>query len=137
MQWDDIKAYHLSPPDSCLPRTPAVQAEYETHVAAITATIAIGTYIREKYMADGKLWAFVPNQFPYAFEDETKHWLLWFDDSMENEIDASAILAECGVRQCVFFENHVANRSVKDLRHIHVFTKDAAQPVSTYHAYIH
>lgn len=133
MKWDDIKVYHLSPPDSVLPRTPAIQAQYETYLASIAATtVPIGTYIRGKYMAGGKLWAFVPNQFPYAFEDDTKHWLLWFDDSLGNEIDAAAILAERGIRMCVFFENNIANRSVKDLRHIHVFTKYAAQPVSTY-----
>lgn len=132
MDWDSIKAYHLSPPDGKLPRAPSVQAQYEAHTRAIISKAqSVGSYIREKYMSGGKQWALVQNEFPYEFIDDTTHWLLWFEEPTGTSIDISGILKSCGVNKYVQFENTYANRSVKDLRHIHVFTKDDVQPVST------
>ena len=113
MDWRAIQSYHLAPPEGVLPRTPAVQKAYEDHIAAVKLSdCSIGSYIRKRYMGGERAWAFVPNQFPYAFVDGTQHWLLWFDEKKDPAIDTGAILAECGVKTCVIFGNLIVSREI-------------------------
>jgi len=130
MEWKDIVRYHLSPPSGILPRSSGTQAKYESHQTNLRrAQTPIGCFIRDKYLGD-RCWSFVLNEFPYEFSDGTRHYLLWFTEDFD-ESTTAATLSACGVNEYVCFENLLANRSIKDIRHLHVFTKDNGQPVST------
>jgi hypothetical protein len=120
MLWGDICAYHQNPPSCALGRDRGTQARYDRYLVSLRGE-CIADVVRRRHLV-GRSWAVVPNDFPYAFADGTKHWVLWSLDS-EAVDDPGAVLRSLGLRECVWFENTPTNCSVPGLRHLHVFER--------------
>jgi hypothetical protein len=148
MDWKCIARHHRNPPTGIIPRERTTQDAYEAHLAAVRASgltiteFITSTMVRPCSVSPNVMpkpcglqacdWLFCANQFPYEFADGTQHWLLWVRSSHEALLaDPTSVLAKCGVCECVWYENLPENRSVKGVRHIHVFTKPGAEGISS------
>ena len=61
------------------------------------------------------------NSYPYEFIDNTKHFLIWFSN---NDIDFKKIIEhyfKIDSKNYTYFENLENNKSIKEIRHKHVF----------------
>ena len=124
MNWNTICQYHRNPPVQRLYRTDETQAAYDAAMAKFAKDgVAISDHIEQTVFPKDKTWALVPNDYPYNCEDGIHHCLLWF----RKPICPDAVLSSLGHSTYTYFENTPANRSVKDLRHMHVFIKDNDQ----------
>ena len=130
MEWDELLRYHQSPPVCSLGRKPEVQALYDAHRAKHKSATGISEHIRKTILTPGKAWALVPNTFPYNVASNIEHMLLWTSGTTPCS-DPDAILRSCGLTEYTYFENSPCNRSVKDIRHLHVFVKQNDQGIST------
>lgn len=124
MNWNTISQYHCNPPLQGLYRTDETQAAYDAAMAKFLRDgVAISEHIEQTMFPKGQIWALVPNDYPYNCEKGIRHCLLWF----RQDICPDTILSGLGHSTYTYFENIPANRSIKDLRHMHVFIKDNAQ----------
>ena len=115
MDFDFIKQFHRNPPLAKLPRNECVEEEYQN---------AEKQDLRAEFFTGKNEWSLTTNKYPYNFTDNTKHYLLWFrDDKVDYSlVEELFIVYEIG-EEVVFFENLENNRSIKGIRHIHIFVK--------------
>ena len=130
MEWDELLRYHRSPPVCSLGRKPEVQELYNTHLAKHKSAAGISAHIKNTILTPGKKWVLVPNTFPYDVASNIQHMLLWTSCDTA-EFDPDTIISSCGHTEYTYFENNPSNRSVKDIRHLHVFVKQNDQGIST------
>lgn len=87
----------------------------------------VDEYIYQKILKNGlKLYNIVPNKFPYNVPKNVYHLVLWlnplytFDKkNIENIINKEI----CPTKNIIIFENEANARSIKTIRHIHIFVK--------------
>ena len=124
MNWTTICQYHRTPPIQPLSRTDEIQSAYDLAMAKFAKDgVAISDHIVQTVFPKGKLWTLVPNEYPYNCAKGIRHCILWF----RGEICPDSVLSDLGHSTYIYFENTPGNRSVKDLRHMHVFIKDNDQ----------
>ena len=100
----------------------------------------IDEYIKTKYFSnqnENKKLICVPNAFPYNCEPHIKHYLIWvnpkfnmyFPDTLNYSKFDPMVTKEVhnkfgtDVNEFIFFENIMELKSVKTIRHLHIFIK--------------
>lgn len=147
-KWEELKSYNCNPPVRVLERTGEMQASYEKHVMDLgNKNILVSDYIKNKYFSDNekdKMCEISLNEFPYNIENNVYHLLLWFNplhfnnDENLNDIKYTKLI-ESYVEKAInnklipynnnlkyepiYFENHNFNRSIRAIKHIHIFIK--------------
>lgn len=147
-KWEELKSYNCNPPIRVLERTGEIQARYEKHILDLdNKNVLVSDYIKNKYFPDNekaKKCEISLNEFPYDVEDNIYHLLLWFNplcfnndenlnDNKYNKLIVSQIEKALKDKlipynndskyEFIYFENHNFNRSIKAIRHIHIFIK--------------
>ena len=139
LSWKELCQYDKNPPKIALIRTKEIEQKYEVHRDyLIKNNIKIGDYINSKYFSNEKennKYCFVTNTFPYACEDNIQHYLIWinpkFNASFPDSLNSSKFepIVKMEVKkifndsECIFFENAMEFKSVKAIRHMHIFIK--------------
>jgi len=97
--------------------------------------------LNEELFPDGQKWNLSPNKYPYWFEDNLTHYILWFnpghfkldqDSQMDQDKQLHSWAEELiklelphtPLDNVIYFRNTKANRSVPGLDHCHVVVKD-------------
>lgn len=116
MDWNFIKQFHLNPPIIALMRDPKIEEEYQLDLQKCSKNYEYNLYNR----IFGKIernWEITLNKYPYNFIDRTEHYLIWFKG------DVNYDLLENGFKDivCVYFENIESKKSIKSIRHVHLF----------------
>ena len=141
LTWMGIKKYDKNPPKVGLTRTVDMEAKYEDHKTNIAQmSQKIDEYINTKYFSnenENKICVFVANSFPYNCESNIKHYLIWvnpkfnmffpdtlncskFDPMVKKEVHETFGKNNS---EYIFFENIMELKSVKTIRHLHIFIK--------------
>lgn len=140
LRWKDICQYDKCPPKVGLNRTIEIEEKYEKHKECLSASnIKIDEYINKKYFSgqnENKMFHFVCNTFPYNCTENIKHYLIWvnpkynkfFPDSLNYSKFDPLVKKEVShtfddKSEFIFFENIMELKSVKSIRHIHIFIK--------------
>lgn len=141
LTWMDLQKYDKNPPRISLTRTVEMETKYEEHKRKLSQNEQqIDDYIKNKYFSDeneNKKFICVPNAFPYNCESHIKHYLIWvnpkfnkyFPESLNYSKYDPMVTKEVhdkfgtDVNEFIFFENIMELKSVKTIRHIHIFIK--------------
>lgn len=129
-------------PNRTFYREPAVQAIYDVHCAKLKSEgKKIEQDLFEKYPQLKTSIVVMENAFPYYLSPNISHLLAWLPVQIDPRIDvaeylrpllAKALNPSSSSSSCQnefnpiefkMFENFPANRSVKGIRHFHVFTR--------------
>ena len=124
--WDFIKQFHKNSPSIQINRSKEIENKYLEHkLLLIKNKISIHDYIIKKYFEDDCEYKFVNNEFPYHVENNIEHKLLWFNPNINYLIDEKYINTLLNKllfdKNYIYFENIDSNKSIKSIRHIHVF----------------
>lgn len=124
--WDFIKQFHKNSPSIQINRSKEIENKYLEHkLLLIKNKISIHDYIIKKYFEDDCEYKFVNNEFPYHVENNIEHKLLWFNPNINYIIDEKYINTLLNKllfdKNYIYFENIDSNKSIKSIRHIHVF----------------
>lgn len=63
---------------------------------------------------------FEPNEYPYDVRPMIKHSCLWYNGDLTPD-DVINYLISKNIYYITFFENDMKNRSIKTIRHYHIF----------------
>lgn len=126
--WDFIKQFHKNSPSIQINRTKEIENKYNEHkLLLLKNKISIHDYIFKKYFNENCEYKFVNNEFPYNVDSNIEHILLWFNPNIKFKIDTEYIdnlLNELLFdKNYIYFENKDSNKSIKSIKHIHVFIK--------------
>ena len=116
MDWNFIKQFHRNPPTIVLKRDPMIEEQYQTDLKKCSKNYENNLYNR----IFGKLernWELLANEYPYHFKDGTEHYLIWFKGDVDYHLLESSFIDV----KCAFFENLDSKKSIKSIRHIHLF----------------
>jgi hypothetical protein len=116
MDYEYISRFHKNPPTIKLFRRKDVEEKYQEHLRNNPNHIK---NLKEKLFQGNKNWIITPNKFPYHFNDNTDHLLIWF----KKEINLKLVEFLFRGENIVYFENHENNKSIADIRHLHIFKK--------------
>lgn len=141
LTWNYLQQFDNNPPQLKLPRNINTQNKYEIFINQLDIKQkTVSDYIISKYFDNNTLeYNITPNDFPYNTTDDIKHLLIWFNPNNKlnenlpdtfndglhkgyikfllNEID------EYNNKDFIMWENLPNNKSVNDIRHIHIFIK--------------
>lgn len=123
MNWEELKTFHLNAPVGILQRAPSVQQSYHEYLSSLKGDIS-STLQDKLFPQDHPDAEYVlrPCDFPYELEKGITHMLLWCNPKfMIDPIQKAQQIFEN--KECVIFENNPDNRSVKKIRHSHIFLK--------------
>lgn len=140
LSWKEVIQYNKNPPRVALARKPEIDEKYETHKAHISKNnIKIDEYINSKYFSgdnENKICYFVENSFPYNCDTNIQHYLIWFNPKFNNMLPETLnsskfdnlvkkeVNKNIGFEnQYIYFENINELKSVRSIRHIHIFIK--------------
>lgn len=139
ISWDELKTYHLNPPKNFLPRSKEIRIKHYIHKRKINQKYGdINKYIKNKYFTDknkNKKFSLDKNIFPYLIEKNISHYLIWFNPKYFNssfpDFNSKPNLISKFIKlffpkyklgnDIIYFENILENRSISDIRHIHIF----------------
>lgn len=141
--FSEIVKYHCNPPDEALGRHPDIFKKYiDFRIEMEKTHYTVGEYMYEKIFKDNnKNYVFTINDFPYYFKD-CVHYVLWFkSENIYQSIIKKPIILESIINKMIdeqtgqnkndyrvgidfiYFENEISQRTVKNIRHIHVFLR--------------
>ena len=66
---------------------------------------------------------FVPNDFPYDFEDPIEHHVLWCTEPLSPDVIAAAIREHRPGYECLYFINFTHLQSIKEIHHAHILSR--------------
>lgn len=115
-----LRKYSMDcPPMSVLPRTPEVQAKYNTFIKKNNNRCEFITNMKAKLKK--RPYYFTPNDFPYATEGGIEHWVCWY----ERETCPHEIIADLRRENHIitYWKNHSHNMSIQEINHIHIFIR--------------
>ena len=129
ISWQELSKYNNdNPPTSNLGRTNDVENQYTIFKTSfVKKKISISDYIYTKYFSGtNKRYIIVPNHFPYKLEQNITHNLLWINPKITfNKSEIIGIInRNFDTNNIIYFENITEYKSVKEIRHIHIFVKN-------------
>ena len=117
MDFEYIQQFHLNPPTFALKRTKYMEDKYQ---ASKRKCENYEEDLYSRLFPNSECdWCILPNEYPYHFKDKTRHYLIWYKGELEFNYFKNA-LDQIGA---VYFENFPSNKSIKSIKHIHVFLK--------------
>lgn len=106
-----------TPPQVPLKRTSRVQSAYD-HFSRTQGPTAFITGIQQ--ILKTKKYILTENMFPYKVKPPIQHKCLWYTGVMTKQ-DIHTALADEGIESITFFENPHDLKSIKNIKHYHVF----------------
>tara|TARA_Y100001972_G_C7651991_1_gene327929 strand:+ start:2046 stop:2393 length:348 start_codon:yes stop_codon:yes gene_type:complete len=114
MEWKDIEPFHKNAPKYGIIRHPEVQRKYDEDKTTEEE-------LRKELFKNNEIWIMKKNKYPYYFKDNTKHYLIWFN----NEINYNLIdFLLRDYDKVIYFENDIENKSIKTISHVHIFINE-------------
>lgn len=108
-------------------RSQEMEEKYRKHREVLALKgLTLSEYIDGKYFLDNKPYIFVPNEFPYEFEEGVEHWLLWLNPDFKrpsSKVLRGILEKEFGDSEFITFENREEHKSVPGVEHIHILKK--------------
>ena len=127
--WKELSKYNFhNPPITAIGRDSDVESKYSQFKKNLKSkNIKVSDYLYNEYFKDtNKRYLIKPNNFPYSLSQNISHLLLWINPKAtltNNEIIA-IIKNNFQNREIVYFENITENKSIKEIRHIHILIKN-------------
>jgi len=127
LSWAQLVA---APVEQRIPREPSVQRALNRHMRKLAKRgVTAGQHITKTLIQPNELYVLAPNPFPYWLEPNIRHMVLWFNPAFEDLgfgstrtwVEETVRLKMMSVQKIHVVENLPHNRSVPELRHIHVF----------------
>tara|TARA_B100000900_G_C20231534_1_gene574065 strand:+ start:230 stop:583 length:354 start_codon:yes stop_codon:yes gene_type:complete len=115
MEYNMIKKFHMNPPDIQLLRRKDIEEEYQRKKQKSNN---YDNDLKKRLFKEGESWVITKNKYPYHFIDKTKHEIMWF----LGDVDWNFVHSLFKDKEVVYFENKQQNKSIKTIRHIHIFT---------------
>lgn len=133
LTWESLSILHRNPPNFKITRDNEVQKRYDEFINKIKMNnIDINKYISDKFL-NNKNVNFTKNSYPYDIEEDCNHYIIWFENEYfnkitlcidENKIIDNIIKSKFKNNKYIYFENVDNNKSIKKIKHFHVFIKD-------------
>ena len=140
LSWEELIQYNKNPPRVALIRKPEIEEKYNIHKINISkSNLKVDDYISSKYFSEineSKMCYFVENTFPYYCDENIQHYLIWFNpkynnllpDTLNSSKFDNLVKKEVNKNieyenQYIYFENYNELKSVRSIRHIHIFIK--------------
>lgn len=129
--FNDISIYNWdNPPNKSITRRPDIEFYYKHHLSLLNNNNTVKNHIINKLFKNDNEYKLVINEFPYWVNDAT-HWLCWFNPNHESyqtlnvrEKTEQIIKDNFPNKKVVMYENSDSNKTVKDIRHVHIFIKN-------------
>ncbi len=134
----DLIKFDCNPPNHTLYRYPEIQMKYDNHKIKLKQN---GTTpwenIITSYFSNNQNYCIIRNNFPYATSPGINHWCIWWKNignlpqCLYNEYSRNYVNKLLRTRfneslkqgvDYIYFENSPDNKSIPELRHIHVFS---------------
>ena len=131
--FNDIKKYNWNnPPNKSIVRRPDIEFLYKIHIKNLkNKNVNLKEYLIDKFFKNNETqFVLIINEFPYWVEGAT-HWLLWFNpNNYKNnninikEITEDLVKKNFPNKEVVMYENNDDNKTIKDIKHTHIFVKN-------------
>lgn len=155
LSWNIIKSFHCNAPDYALPRTLETVNKYKKHIDNLKKiNKTVGEYLNEKLFKNNESYKIEANLFPYHLQNNNEyyieHYIIWFNDKLNiKDIITKPLLVIDKIIQefinkkaisnpfendplnnieYIYFENSLKNKSVPEIRHLHLFIKILKNP---------
>ena len=128
MDWNFIKQFHRNPPNIVLKRECIVEEQYQSDLKKCSKNYEDDLYNRIFGKVD-RNWELTTNEYPYHFKDGTVHYLIWFKGDVDYSLLESALINV----ECAYFENLASKKSIKSIRHIHLFIPNNTMEIIKQH----
>lgn len=109
----------VNPPTIVLKRSSTVQCQYEKYLENIDVCL-----LSKIFGDENKDIVLRDNDFPYNCEYGIKHRLVWIHPKYNGKTEELIKYIESIGDNIIYFENLDSNKSVKSIRHFHVFIKN-------------
>jgi len=128
--WDFIKQFHNNSPLINIKRKKEIEEKYLLHKKKLKEkNINIEDYLNNLLFKNDFKYVITNNDFPYNIEEDVQHKILWinpkyndlFDDKLINKI----ITMRMKDKNYIYFENIETNKSIKTIKHYHIFIKNS------------
>ena len=122
--WNYLIKYHFNPPtNTYLKRNTQIQKLYDKY----NKTQQFEHFKKNMFSNKNKYFNFMLNNFPYDIDKNISHYLIFINPLIKNKIsdfDIYKIIRQNYIKkkQIIIFENEPKNRSIKNIRHYHIFT---------------
>jgi len=114
------KYNHANPPKKMLPRSKEVEKIYETNIIKGTLQQKFIKRIMNELVNND--YYFIENNYPYNIEESIQHYVCWIkNDCLNVERIIEQINEQYGMKVITYWENLVQNKSIHEIRHVHVF----------------
>lgn len=106
-------------------RTPEMNIAYENHKNKLKEQKrSLASYVNEYLFSDERPYVLTLNNFPYQIEKGLYNYILWINpiDSLDFKFVQTKIKEIFG--EALIMQNPEYNRSIKEITHYHIFTKN-------------
>ena len=134
----ELIKFDCNPPEHILYRYPEIQMNYDNHKKKLKQNgITPWENIIKSYFKSKQNYCIIRNNFPYATSPGINHWCIWWrnisnlPNCLHNQYGRNYInkllqarfnkRLEHGI-DYIYFENKADNKSIPELRHIHIFS---------------
>tara|TARA_Y100000389_G_scaffold89377_1_gene85856 strand:- start:212 stop:604 length:393 start_codon:yes stop_codon:yes gene_type:complete len=127
--WKELSKYNFNnPPTIHIGRDSDIESTYSLFIKNLKSkNIKVSDYLYNEYFkGTNKKYIIKPNNFPYKFSENISHLLLWINPkaTLTNNEVIAIIKNNFQNKNIVYFENIAKNKSVKEIRHIHILVKN-------------
>lgn len=150
MNWNNIKKFHLHPPNQVIERKLEILNKYNDLCSKLKLLdIDMHNYLLDILFnnSDSSEYVIRENDFPYHLNDNIKHYVIWFNplhkkynkykininnkSNLILEVIKNSHILDILLKQkskfiydnVCYFENNNSNRSVKNIKHVQLFIK--------------
>lgn len=126
LSWGKLKLYHRQPQDGILKRSRQMEEAYIKYKNELEERgIKIHEHLHNLYFKDCDFFL-QKNRFPYDLEEGISHYLFWIKPPFSpSDAFLDKIIRDSFPNQdIIYFENSYQNRSVKNIKHLHIFVKE-------------
>ena len=118
--WSDLSLLHLTKTTIKLQRHKHIEQEYNNLIKNNKVDI---TYIKDYLLYNN--WCLIDNKYPYIIPNNTIHMVFWFKTNytMEEALNIIYTIYSNNNYDIIIFENDISVKSVKEIKHYHVFIK--------------